>query len=389
MEPPADSDTLLSNRDGFHGTEYGPVSQCLDGLTREGIVAAAIADARRGTACAIIVLETDLNNSVRLHYARVKLEFDNERLDELAGEMMIGTSKAAALWKVANHPGYIERIWKKVEADRAEHAKRAVEFRAKGWKQYFYWLLKKDGVEPEKKIRSTNKPPELSVATLNQNSANPASAANLLTEQLSVAETAESTATILTRVAARERDLEQSNTELAAARAEIVRLNAEIASLRHQAAVTTHVERIADRQVANDIGPVTAKEAPPTPTATPPDLVAADQQRPTDVAIGTAEPLLTSYPNNEDGEPPRRGRERPRVHPAGKKLSPAQRAALEIAETRSTVKWDDDVHGGTKRALVKTMKFVNFDDDSRPTLTEAGRATLDQTRNGGSPRPLA
>jgi hypothetical protein len=47
------------------------------------------------------------------------------------------------------------------------------------------------------------------------------------------------------------------------------------------------------------------------------------------------------------------------------------------------------VHGTTKKALIETLKLVNFDDDFRPILTEAGRAMLDLIRDGGSPRPLA
>jgi hypothetical protein len=54
------------------------------------------------------------------------------------------------------------------------------------------------------------------------------------------------------------------------------------------------------------------------------------------------------------------------------------------------MRWDDEVHTSTKKAIVDTLKLVEFDDDGRPTLTEAGRAVLDQNRNGGpGPRPLA
>ena len=63
MEP-FEADALLLNCDEFHDTESEPLSKCPTGLTREEIVSAALADASRGTACTIIVLETDLNNSI-------------------------------------------------------------------------------------------------------------------------------------------------------------------------------------------------------------------------------------------------------------------------------------------------------------------------------------
>ena len=135
MEP-FEADALLLNCDEFHDTESEPLSKCPTGLTREEIVSAALADASRGTACTIIVLETDLNNSIRLNYARTKLEFNKKQMDQLAQDMAIGQSKRYELWKVASHPGYIARIRKNVTIDRIAHATLGVEFRAKGWMSY-------------------------------------------------------------------------------------------------------------------------------------------------------------------------------------------------------------------------------------------------------------
>ena len=201
------------------------------------------------------------------------------------------------------------------------------------------------------------------------------------------ATTADSSTTILARLAARERELEQKKAELAAARAEIVRLKAEIVRLRHHADVAANVEGIADQQVANDTGPVLANDAHYTPKAFASDQVAMDPELHEAVA-GTAEPLCGSNVDEKDSEPPKRGRGRPRVHPPGLALSAAQQKALEIAEAKSTVRWDDEVRAVTKKALVELKKLVEFGDDCRPALTETGRLMLDLIRNGGSPRPL-
>jgi hypothetical protein len=101
MEPPPnDSPWPINDQSDFSGSESEPLSERPNRLTREDIVAAAHKDAERGTASSLVVLETDLNNSRRLLYARCKLEYDKVQMDALADDMMIGRSKSYDLWRV-------------------------------------------------------------------------------------------------------------------------------------------------------------------------------------------------------------------------------------------------------------------------------------------------
>jgi hypothetical protein len=289
METPTDA--LLRDHDEFHGTESEPLPECPTGLTHEEIVAAAIADAGRGTACTITVLATDLNNSGRLFYARTKLLYDKDQMNELAEEMMIGKSKAYELWKIFDHPGYVEQIWEKVAAERVTHAKRGkhgLEYRAKGWRYYFDWCLDQDGLKRETKPRAAKKKPEPLAGTPGStpDKAQAELAPEVSADQASVT-MADPNTTILARLAAGERELEQKIAELAAARAEIDRLKAEIERLRHQTAVAAEADGIADRQVANVTGSVSINAL----KAFAADRVATDQETSTEVTSGMAEPL--------------------------------------------------------------------------------------------------
>lgn len=389
MEP-FEADTLLLNRDEFFGSESEPLSECPIRLTREEIVAGAIADAGRGTKSTIVVLQADLNNSVRLHHARVKMEYSTEQLDELAAEMMIGKSKASELWQVASYPGYIARIWSRVAKDRAACAtrgKHGLEFRARGWKYYFDLCLKENGIEREKKKRASQFKFKLEASIASPSHNKVASKIAETPGERAAATTAEFKPTILARLAASERELEQKNAELAASRAEIERLKAEIERLRHGARVASEAGGIVRRGAVNDIGPAPANDADSTSKAFAQDQ-AADQDAPADVARRTAETLPASHQVGKEDAPPKRGRGRPRINPSPLKLSAAQQKALAIAEARSTLRWDDEVRAVTKKTI-ESRTLVEFDDDGCPSLTDDGRVVLDQIRKGGSARPLA
>jgi hypothetical protein len=160
METPTRDVETMSHQNEFQGMESGPTSEQPIRLSREDIVIGALEDATRGTASSLVVLETDLNNSQRLLYARRELEYDKVQMDALADDMLIGKSKSYDLWRVAEQDGYIERIWKKVAIEQDAQAKRGKagrEFRAKGWRQYYYSLLDEDRLERPKKQQGSSR----------------------------------------------------------------------------------------------------------------------------------------------------------------------------------------------------------------------------------------